>query len=145
MPGFRNHRFGEAFAQLPGDQLPVGVGQLKPQRPRGVEPARRDRWGDAAGQPDLFGDAATNLVRMHISGELLSNLGLGKPHRLGGLQGRRRGPQPLQPRNPINPGSISDRRAICHRRGKLSHHLIQTRHHRVWRRRPGLNWKCWHG
>jgi hypothetical protein len=145
MPGFRNHHLSKPFAQLPGDQLPVGVGQLTPQRPRGVEAARRHYGGDAAGQPDLFSNAPTNPVRVHISGELLSNLGLGKPHRLGSLQGRGRGPQLLQPCYPINPGSISHRCAICHRRGQLSQHLIQTRHHRVWRRRPGLNWKCWHG
>ena len=36
-------------------------------------------------------------------GELLSDLGLGEPHRLGSLQRRGRGPQLLQPGNPINP------------------------------------------
>jgi RNA polymerase sigma factor (sigma-70 family) len=33
-------RFGEAFAQLPGSQLGVCVGQLKPQRPRHLQPTR---------------------------------------------------------------------------------------------------------
>ena len=92
MPGFADDGFGDAFTELPGDELCVGVGQLKPQCPCGVEPACRDHWGDAAGQSDLFGDAAADRIRMHISGELLGHLGLGEPHRLGGLQRRRHCP-----------------------------------------------------
>ncbi len=85
VPSFADDGFGDAFAQLPGDEFVVCVRQLKPQCPRGVEPPCRDHWGDAAGQPDLFSEAAPDGIRMHISGELFGYLGSGKPHRLGRL------------------------------------------------------------
>jgi hypothetical protein len=43
---------------------------------------------------------------MHIGGDLFGDLALGEPHRFGGLQRRRHGPQFLQPGDPINPSSI---------------------------------------
>jgi hypothetical protein len=36
MPGFTHYRFGDPLVQVSGDQLAVGVGELTPQRPRGV-------------------------------------------------------------------------------------------------------------
>ena len=49
------------------------------------QPAGRDARGDAAGEPDLFGDATSDGIGMHVGGELLGHLRLGEPHRFGGL------------------------------------------------------------
>src|SRR6185436_7575231 len=57
VPGFADELFGDAFAQLPGDELAVGAGQLKPQSSGGVEPPGSGRGRDAAGESDLFGNA----------------------------------------------------------------------------------------
>ena len=88
MSGFSHDRFGDPFVQLAGDELAVGVRQLKPQRSRSVEAAFRGDGGDAAGEADLFGNAATDSIRMHLSGDLLRHLRLSKPNRLCSLQRR---------------------------------------------------------
>jgi hypothetical protein len=117
--------------QLAGDELAVGVRQLKPQRSGSVEAACRGEGGDAAGEADLFGYAAPNRIRMHISGDLLRHLRLSKPNRLCSLQRRGDGPQPLQPGNPINPSRIPSGADIGDGSSQLSEHLIETHHQRV--------------
>jgi S-adenosylmethionine synthetase len=110
--GFGHDVLRDPFMQLAGHQLAVGVGQLKPQDPCHVEAAGRGERGDAAGQPDLIGDAAAERIRMHISGDLLRRLGLGEPHRLGGMQCGGDSPQLLQSGNPINPSRVADQAAV---------------------------------
>ena len=73
-----------------------------PQGPRSIEPACRDCWGDAARQSDLFGDAASDLVRMPISG-CSAAWDLAKCTDSATLQYRGGGPQSLPPRDPIYP------------------------------------------
>jgi hypothetical protein len=85
VPGFSDDGFGDPFTQLPGSELGVGVGQFEPPRPRSVQSPCCDHGGEAAGQPELFGDATPDRGRVHIGCELFSDLGLGEPHRLGGL------------------------------------------------------------
>jgi hypothetical protein len=135
VPGFSGDRFGDPFTQLPGSELAVRVRQLKPPRPRGIEPPCRGHGGDAASQPDLFGDAATDRIRVHIGGKLFSDLGLSEPHRLGRLQCGGNCPQLLQPSNPINPSHIRGACAVGDNRGQLVQDLIETAHHgiRRWR------------
>jgi hypothetical protein len=77
----------------------------------------------------LFGDAAADLVRMHICGELLGDLGLGEPHRFGSLQRRGRGPQLLQPGNSINPGRVPNRCVVGDDCDQLVQNPIQARGH----------------
>jgi hypothetical protein len=106
-----------------------------PQGPRSIEPACRDCWGDAARQSDLFGDGASDLVRMPISGELLGDLGFGEVHRFG---------DPAMPRwwPAVSPAARSDLSVLrpqlmwCRRRLLPAvQDLIQAHGHRIraWR------------
>jgi hypothetical protein len=63
MPGFRNHRLGESFAQLPSDQLPVGVGQLMPQGP-----CRVSRRAAVAGEMRQASPICSAIPRPILSG-----------------------------------------------------------------------------
>ena len=139
MPGFSHDGVGDPLAQLSCSELAVGVGQFEPQCPRGIEPAGRYHGRDAAGQSDLFGNAAADLAGMYIGSELFADLGLGEPHRFRGLQRRRHGPQLLQPRNPINPIRIRGWAVISDRLGKVGQHLIQAQHQAIRGRRLGLD------
>jgi hypothetical protein len=131
VPGLSDHGFSDPFTELSSRELAVGVGQLKAQCPGGVEPPRRNHRGDPAGQSDLFGNAAANRGGMHISGQLLSDLGLGEPHRLRRLQCRCGRPEFLQKRNTINSNRIRGQSVIRNSGSKIGQHRIQTRHQRV--------------
>jgi len=63
---------------------------------------------------------------------------LGEPHRFGGLQRRRHGPEFLQPGNPINPSRIRGRTTIGRGAGEFCQHLIQPRDQPVGGRRLGV-------
>ena len=112
MPGFSYHQRGDIFTDLPADQQPIDLRQIEPQRPSNPEPTGSFEPRNVAGQAQLVGYPAANLVRMHISGQLLFRLRLGKPDRFGHLQRRSRRLDLLQPGNPINPRSIRHHEAI---------------------------------
>jgi len=124
VPGFTDDGFGDPFTQLPDGELGIGVGQLKPPCPGGVQSPGCDHGGESAGQTDLFGDATPNRLRVHISSKLFSDLGLSEPHRLGRLQCGGDGPKLLQPANPINPSRIRGSSVISDSFGEFGQHLI---------------------
>jgi hypothetical protein len=138
MPSFGNHCFGDPLTQYPDSELVIGVGQFKPQCPRRIEPPGRCHGRDAAGKSDLFGNAAADHAGMRVGGELFGDLGLGEPHRFGGLQRRRHRPQFLQPGDPINSSRIRDRTIIGRGVGEFGQHLIQPRDQPVRGRRLGM-------
>ena len=126
MPGFGYHQRGDILADLAADQQPIRSRQIEPQRPRNPEPTGSFEPRDVAGQTQLVGYPAANLVRMHISGQLLFRLRLGEPDRFGHLQRRSRRLDLLQPGNPINPRSVRHHGAIS---GALRNTLSQAVQH----------------
>ena len=80
MPGFGHHQRGHIFTDLPGDQQPVGFWQVEPQRPSHPKPTGSLPPRNVAGQAQLISYPAANLVRMHISSQLLFGLRLGEPN-----------------------------------------------------------------
>jgi hypothetical protein len=72
-----------------------------------------------------------NLLRVHIGGHLIGNLGLGEPHRLGHLHRRRYGAELLQSGDPVNPNRVRHERGVGDNRGQLLQHLIKACGHRI--------------
>ena len=70
--GFDTTTSATRLLSSPETKVVVGVGQLEPPGPGGLEPAGRESWRYVAGETDLFGEAATNRSRMHIAGDLLT-------------------------------------------------------------------------
>jgi hypothetical protein len=95
VPGFAHHGFGDPLVERSINELGIRVGEFEPQRSRGAQPTRRRRRRDLAGQPNLFGDAAADRLRMDLRRHLLSHLRLREPDRFGRLQRRRGRPQLL--------------------------------------------------
>ena len=131
MPCLSHHQRGDILTDLTCHQQPVDFGQLEPQRASDPEPTGSFKPRDVAGQAQLVGYPATYLLRMDISGQLCFRLGLGKPDRFGYLQRSSRRLDPLQPGNPINPGSIrclaciSRTRTLSDTLSQASQHIIQ--------------------
>ena len=141
VPGFGDDQFGDPFAEHPGGQRLIGLGQVEPQVPGGAEAPRAGERRQVAGQGDLVGDTAADPFRVDIGGQLLPHLGLGEADVFGGLPGRDRGPQPLQPGDPDDPGRVADlaggrRLGLRHGGAALAQHGVQPRHQRV--RRNGV-------
>jgi hypothetical protein len=74
MPGFTHHQRGHILSDLPSGQQPKGFWQIEPQRPSNPQPTGSFKPGEVAGQTQLVSYPAANLVRMHISGQVLFDL-----------------------------------------------------------------------
>jgi hypothetical protein len=138
VPGFAHHCFGDAFAELAGGELGVGVRKFKPQRPCRIEPAWRSR-GRCGTPTRSVRRCRGDLFRVHIRGELLGHLRLGEADRLGHLQRRGGGPQLFQSGNPVNPCRIRGRTVIGDSFSEVGQHLIQPHQQSIPGRRLDLD------
>jgi hypothetical protein len=102
MSGLVDDERGDTLTDLAADEEPVGFRQLEPQSSRHAELPRRLKPGHLASQTNLVGNSSSDLVGMHIGGQLRRGLRLGESDRLGRLQRRSRRLHLLQPSNPID-------------------------------------------
>jgi hypothetical protein len=107
MVGLRHHQPGNVEADPPVPQQARGGRQLGVQRPGDPEPARTLRGRHPAGQGELVGDAPPDHLRItqHLP-VLGGDLGPAERHAQRRLRPRRRGLDPLQQRDRIDPRRV---------------------------------------